>query len=349
MLVLNAADLVAFQVLLTCQTGMEPDCIRALRADCLLNPARGFVSVAYTKARSHGQAHKTMRVSDGGGLHHPGGLLRLALRLTQRGRQLIGTDRLWVDVDDSGLQASFVQRPTMSEPGQAWLVRHGLDAHIDRSGAPIRLDLRRLRKTYKSRRYLRSAGVLDDFAEGHTKQVAATHYANIAAHRELHETAVENGLRQALDAALAPPVVLDDAGQRLDTGADGLQPEEVQAALSGHNDVFLASCKDFHASPFALKPGTGCPVAIWGCLECPNAVFTTRHLPSVLAFLDFVEQQREMLPAGEWKARYATAWDRIVHGVRPRFTAAQVATAQAIAEADGPRLALPAQLLARST
>lgn len=62
MLFLTAADLVPFHVLLICQTGLEPECIRGLRANCLVNPARGFVSIAYVKGRAHGQSHKTMRV-----------------------------------------------------------------------------------------------------------------------------------------------------------------------------------------------------------------------------------------------------------------------------------------------
>lgn len=346
MLFLTAADMVPFHVLLICQTGLEPECVRQLRADCLDNPARGFVSIAYVKARAHGHAHMSMRVSDGGALHHPGGVVRLAQRLTHRARQGLGTDWLWVEIADRGLRASFRGPRTMCEYAHAWLVRHGLDAMTDRGGGTVRLDLRRLRKTYKSLRYRRSGGVLDDFAQGHTKQVAATHYADIEAHRELHETAVENGLREALDAALAPPVVLDDAGDRLDPGVEVLEPDEVRVALSGQNDVFLASCKDFYASPYAVRKGSGCPVAVWGCLECPNAVFTTRHLPSILSFLTFLEQQREDLSAVEWQARYGLAWDRIVHGIRPRFSAEQIATAQAIAEADDPRLALPAQFLA---
>jgi hypothetical protein len=40
-------------------------------------------------------------------------------------------------------------------------------------------------------------------------------------------------------------------------------------------------------------------VAIWGCLECPNAVFSTRHLPSVLSFLSFTEARRDELPEAE--------------------------------------------------
>jgi hypothetical protein len=80
-------------------------------------------------------------------------------------------------------------------------------------------------------------------------------------------------------------------------------------------------------------------------LECPNAVFTSRHLPSVLAFLGFVEAQREELSQAEWTARYGLAWRRIVDGIRSRFTPEQLHTAAAIAEAGGPSLSLPAQLL----
>jgi hypothetical protein len=348
MLFLTIPDLVPFQVLLTCQTGLEPECLRQLRADCLVNPARGFVSIAYDKRRAHGQSHKTRRVSDGGALHHPGGLLRLALRLTERARKALGTDQLWVVGTYQGLREAFGKPLTMSQSFDAWLARHRLDRMTDRGGEPVRLDLRRLRKTYKSIRYLRSGGMLDDFTEGHTKQIAADHYANIEAHRELHESAVEDGLREALDVALAPPVVLDGDGMRLDCGPGQLEPDEVRAALSGDNDVFLASCKDFYASPYATKKGAGCPAAVWGCLECPNAVFTTRHLPSILTFLDFTEQKRDELPVPEWKARYGLAWERIVHGIRPRFTDDQVATAQAIAEAGNPRLKLPVHFLAHS-
>jgi len=342
---LGAEDLVPFLILLICQTGMEPECAQTLAADCLLNPARGFVSVAYVKNRSHGRSHKTLRLSDGGALHFPGGLLRLAIRLTQRGRDHTGSDRLWVEVADKGLRPSFPGRRNINWTYPAWLHRHRIDQMTDRGGVAVRLDLRRLRKTFKSRQYLRTAGVLEDFTTGHTTQVAAGHYADIDAHRGLHEEAVEQGLREALDAALAPPVVLNEAGDRLDDGGGDLTPAQVRAALSTHDDVWLASCRDFYGSPFARKPGSGCPVAVWGCLECPNAVFTTRHLPSILSFLAHLDRQRDEFSVAEWTARYGLAFDRIVEGICPRFTPEQLITARAIAEAAGSRLALPAQLL----
>ena len=86
MLYLMPDDLVPFLVAVSCLTGMEPECVKGLRADCLASPARGFVSIRYLKRRARGHEDQSVRVSDGGSLRHPGGLIRLALRLTQRGR-----------------------------------------------------------------------------------------------------------------------------------------------------------------------------------------------------------------------------------------------------------------------
>lgn len=126
--------------------------------------------------------------------------------------------------------------------------------------------------------------MLEDFASGHTRPVAAKHYADIGAHEETHDQAVEAGLAQALGVALAPPVVLSDDGDRLDDSQAALTAREIESALTGEQDVWLASCRDFFASPFARKPGAACPVPAWGCLECPNAVFTspTPAEPAVL-------------------------------------------------------------------
>ncbi|WP_369223193.1 hypothetical protein AB5J52_19310 [Streptomyces sp. R39] len=344
---LTARDLVPFLLLLACQTGMEPECIRQLRSDCLASPARGYVSIAYVKKRAPGSTHKTVRVADGGSLRFPGGVIRLALRLTKRTRELIGNDALWCDVGGHGrARAPFDVGPRgWSAVTRQWMSEHGLDRLTDRDSTPVALDLRRVRKTVKSRQYLRAGGVLEDFASGHTRPVAARHYADIGAHEETHDQAVEAGLAQALGVALAPPVVLSDDGDRLDDGQAALTAREIESALSGEQDVWLASCRDFFASPFARRPGAACPVPAWGCLECPNAVFTSRHLPSLLSFLDFLERQREEYPAAEWTARFGLAWDRIVHGVRARFGTRQIATAQTIAEADGNRLLLPRSFL----
>jgi hypothetical protein len=346
-LFLTAADLVPFVVLLITQTGMEPECVKGLRADCLVNPARGFVSISYVKKRARNASHKALRARDGG-LRSPGGVVRLALRLTARGRERAGGDLLWADVRDDGVHASFGTGGSFDRRVGEWAASHGLHDLVDRGGGPVRLDLRRLRKTYKSRQYVRVAGVLDDFATGHSKEVAAAHYADIDAHRELHEQAVEAGLRQALEVGLGAPVVAEEDGRPLRDGRP-LSPSQARAASSADADVFLASCSDFFASPFSRSPGSGCPVAIWGCLECPNAVYTSRHLPSLLSFAGFMNAQREELAAEEWQARFGLASERIATGILPHFTAEQVAAARQVADDNDGRLSLPARFLESTT
>jgi hypothetical protein len=51
----------------------------------------------------------------------------------------------------------------------------------------------------------------------------------------------------------------------------------------------------------------------------------------------------------EWKARFGLATERIIRGIRPKFTAEQIVTARAIAEAAGPALSLPARFLELTT
>lgn len=347
-LYLSRRDLLSFHVLLACQMGMEPESIKELKVGCLTNAARGFVSVQYYKRRAGSDPHKSMRIRDGGNLRSPGGVLRLAMRLTKRARELGGYDDLWVGTScaTNALSPASEARVLLS----AWdrgrfLAEHGFDAMHDRGGKPVNLDLRRLRKSYKSKQYLQAGGVLPDFATGHTCEVAGRHYADIGAHEEIHDQAVEAGLSEALAVHLQPPVVLDEEGGRLDDGSQEVPTEAVRDALSGATDVWLSSCRNFFDSPYSLKKGAACPVPPWVCLECPNAVFTTRHLPAVLSVLGTIEAQRDEFSTAEWTARFAVAHERIVKGVLARFSARQIATAQAIAEADGPRLTLPASFL----
>ena len=282
----DLGDLAPFLVALICLTGLEPECAKALRADCLSSPSAGFVTLSYRKNRAHTRTAKTMRVRDGS-IAAAGGLIRLAVRLTGPARELLGGGALWAGAGDDGLCAFFDRDYELTGQLRSWAARQSLGELTDRDGGPVRLDLRRLRKSVKSKAYLRSGGVLDEFAAGHTKQVAAARYADIDAHRELHEQAVEAGLRQALRQALPVPVVATPAGAALPApGAtpEPLTPAQAHAAIAASQDVFLASCTDFNGSPFARSPGSPCPAAVWGCLQCPNAVFTERHLPSLAGF-----------------------------------------------------------------
>jgi len=342
-LFLDVNDLVPFLVALICLTGLEPECAKGLRGDCLSSPSGGFWTLAYDKPRAHSGTGKTMRVRSGSPAT-PAGLIQLAVRLTQPAREASGSTALWAGAGDDGLRGFFDGTHQMNTQVLAWMARHQLDELTDHGGGRVRLDLRRLRKTVKSGKYLAAGGVLDDFTAGHSRQVAASRYADIGAHREIHERAVEAGLEQALAVALPPPAVIPDGAEPPGL----LSPAQLQAVRSDGNDVFLASCTSFHDSPFARTPGGPCPVAVWGCLECPNAVFTDRHLPSLVAFDSFLQDQREALGTAEWTARYGLAWQRLAGGVLPAFPPERLAAARTAATADD-TAALPARLLEQLT
>src|SRR3546814_2499856 len=64
---LLAHDLPALLVLLTLETGLEPECLKTLTVDCLTNAHAGTVELRYLKRRARGAEHKSMRIRDGGG------------------------------------------------------------------------------------------------------------------------------------------------------------------------------------------------------------------------------------------------------------------------------------------
>ncbi|MES0126606.1 hypothetical protein NKL05_31910 [Mesorhizobium sp. C420B] len=169
---LLAADLVPLIVLISLDTGLEIEAIKDLRADCLKNPAGGYVEIEYCKRRARGAEWKRLRVRDGGS-STPGGLLRKVLQWTEPARSRLATDTLWVHCAWGRLTPRVL---SMKEPAASWTHRHGLH---NEQGQPLRLNLTRLRKTHKAAWYRRAGGQLDRFAVGHTVAVAANHYADI--------------------------------------------------------------------------------------------------------------------------------------------------------------------------
>jgi hypothetical protein len=329
-LYLTRPDLVGFLVLLSLETGMEIECLKSLKADCLHNPSRGYVEIAYRKRRARGAQWKRLRVRDGGS-STPGGLIRLAIGLTARARRYLGTDALWASWNGYGLSdGTRISRSGVS----VFIAHHGV---MDDDGRPLHLELSRLRKTQKAERYLRSHGQLDDFALGHTVAVAARHYADIPALRHVHERTVADALQDALGAALKPrlvPPALEEAARASPGSARLPVPaHRVAGLLDGKQDVWLASCGGFHASPFGQK-GEPCPTPFWGCLECANAVITARKLPALIAFDTFMIEQRRVMDEQSWAARFGRAHRRIVEQILPAFPPQLVAEARAKAGPD---------------
>lgn len=331
---LHVTDLPPLLVLLALDTGLEPECLKALTVDCLANPSAGTVELRYLKRRAGAAGHKSMRVRDGG-VGTPGGLLRRLIEITSVARQQLPTDCLWVYHNVGGLHAG-IRHPR--ERLDAWVARHRV---VDDDGKPLHLLLSRLRKTHKALWYTKTEGHIARFAVGHTPEVAARHYADLPSLRPLHEATVADAFRDAVIAAM--PTILAPAAEKTlreapEQAAPLMPPDAVGSILDGEQDLWLAACAGFHNSPFA-EAGSPCQQPFWGCLHCSNAVITARKLPAIMAFLSFVEEQRLGLPGPDWMVKFGQVYARIVHQILPAFSDAVVAEARSRAVEE--RLYLP--------
>lgn len=324
---LVAADLIPFLVLLSIETGLESECLKTLRADCLRHPKAGTIEIHYLKRRARGAEHKHIRVRDAGPAT-PGGVIRMVLALTTQARHFLPSDSLWVFWRDGALRDAILQpRETID----AWTARHDIR---DDDGAPLYLTLSRLRKTHKALWYLKSQGEIARFAVGHTPEVAARHYADIPSLRPVHEATIASAFQEAHDSALKLRVVTP----RQETALR--RKRRAAVALDAAQDVWLAGCTGFTTSPFA-PAGSPCPHAAWACLECPNAIITAAKLPALIAFLDFIESERAGLSAAAWRAKFGQAHARITQQILPKFPKTIVARAQS---APRPHLHLPIEV-----
>ncbi|WWV85253.1 hypothetical protein G6K87_26120 (plasmid) [Agrobacterium tumefaciens] len=320
-------DVIPLMVFLALETGLEPECCKSLRVDCLRNPANGTVEIAYVKRRARGAEHKTLRVRDGGP-RTPGGLIRHVVAWTATARKHRPTDCLWLYYGLGGLR-SGVNHP--QQRIDAWTARHNI-RHDD--GRPFHLTLSRLRKTHKALWYLKTEGHMTRFAAGHTKEVAARHYADVPALRPLHEATIADAFTEAVTSALSSTVLTpeqEETWRNDPVAASKAAPEgcDPMSLLDGKQDIWLASCGGFFSSPYA-EHGSPCSQPFWGCLECPNAVITTRKLPAILSFLAFLEGQRLLLSASHWATKFATAHARITMQILPAFGSATVEEARRV-------------------
>jgi hypothetical protein len=336
---LLAKDLTGLLVLLSLETGLEIECCKALTIDCLHNPSAGTVEVRYLKRRARGAEHKSLRVRDGGA-GTPGGLIRRLIELTAKARAFCPSDNVWVYLCWGRFRSGIGHQ---SERIASWTTRHRI---VDDHGQPLRLILTRLRKTHKALWYQKTGGHMARFAVGHTVDVAARHYADVPSLKPLHESTIADALEEAVQAAHRPILLSPDeeGGWREFPGRAGpIESSAVAPLLDGDQDVWLASCSGFYTSPFG-KAGSPCPQPFWGCLECGNAVITTRKLPAILSFLDFIENERKGLSAADWRAKFGRVHARITGQVLPHFSTDIVAAARATLAIAPPARYLPPEV-----
>lgn len=335
---LSVHDLPPLLTLLSLDTGLEIECVKALKADCLSSASADTVTLHYTKRRAHGLAQKTMRLRDTGPTT-PGGLIRAIVAMTESARRFCPSDALFVFYHACSFH-DVVRHPNSTL--RHWITRHSI---VDDQGQPLKLLLSRLRKTHKALWYLKAGGHMARFAVGHLVEIAARHYADIPSLRPLHEATVMNALEDAIrpGAEKATGVVQDVGDTCVDTQHNIPLKEDNHFEPTDVQDVWLASCSCFYDSPFS-KPGTPCSFAFWGCLDCRNAVITERKLPAILGFLNFILAQRALLEAEDWAAKFGHAHERITRQILPAFSEEVIASAREALAAEPPMTYLPPEV-----
>lgn len=334
--ILTLPDALNFVIAIALRVEMPIECLKTLRRDCLKNPARGYVSIEYVKGRGGVRTSiKRERVRDGG-INTPGGLVRLVLELSGPAAERIAMhdrsdyDYLWVGFVAAGLPSW--RRFELSFNNFNNAIRR-LDL-LDETGKPItKLAPARLRKTVKRDNYLRHAGHLRRFASDHSPAVAARHYAAVDGLREEHSRSVEAAETALFDLAMGPlvltsPKETEALASGLSIGNEKLDGQSVASMVSGNADTFLGICSAFWASPIERSDDGSCAVAFTGCLHCPNAVFTTRKLPALMAYLAWLDERRSVMADTVWRERHGPDHARISMQILPKFDLGEIEQAK---------------------
>lgn len=345
-------DLAPLLVLGVGLTGRNGETIKELPAAHQVLENR-VVAVELTKRRrGPGKAYQSVHWEIGGPsrqLHTPGGYYLLLCELSRRSRAFSGSASAWsVWVVRGGHVAPFATNIGHRVGLQRWARTRDLR---DDHGDPLTLDLNRLKTTVEVRTTKAAGGHLPSSVRTNTMDVLFGHYLRgDPSVREWADEVVtaaisdaERDARRAHLRVLAGPVeqLHDDlaaVAERLN-----VSPQAARQLLAGELDTAVAACLDIEHSPF--NEGL-CRASFVSCLQCENALATHRHLPGLLALLDWLEGRRQAMDAAEWWRRHGQAWVALTEGILPKFTPAEVAQAQAAKPAtllldllEGPRQA----------
>jgi hypothetical protein len=359
-LVLTVTDLAPLIVLGVGLSGRNGESVKELPAAHRVLDGRAVAVTLTKRRRGKTLGQETVHWDTGGSRsresHSPGGFYLLAHRLTARGRRFSGTGRLWcvwspahtrnraaaaVKAAAGGHIDPFAVRLGAPLGLSAWARGHGL---LDDTGAPLQLDLNRLKTTVEVRTTRAVGGHLPSARRTNTMDVSFRDYLRGDPRvRDWAEQVMTTALDDAERTARAwRPHVLDARAQAA-AAADPLVAGTVAAglgvgtgvladALAGRRDTLAAACLDIEHSPFG--PGR-CAASFHACLRCPNALVTEQHLPGLLTVMDALAAALETMTVPDWTAAHGLTWLTITEQLLPRFTPAQRATARATVAAAG--------------
>ncbi|MBN9197227.1 MAG: hypothetical protein J0I33_01090 [Microbacterium ginsengisoli] len=332
-------DLTPMLVLLVATTGWNVEVVKELRAEHRVIEDLAVEVEVIKRRRGPGRWHRTVTWEigpPGNELITPGGVYLLLHELMSAGRQLLDAPAFWAVYHHTGRRSGadgcrdpFAAALDASLRHQNWVRARGIVAdEPDENGDPVllRLNFNRLKTSVDVRRTRQMGGHLPTAARSNTTAVLFRNYlsgdhATIDwAHRLIADTVAE--VEQAAWAA-----------HRRALATQGRTALEIRPAAGTEHDrgegteTAWARCADHDHHPLT---GRRCAASFLDCFHCGNCMITGDHLPRLLSLLDALEARRTQLGESAWWTRYGPAWAAIRYEVLPKFSEAEVSSAEQV-------------------
>lgn len=248
------------------------------------------------------------------GADTPGRLIHHIIEATGTGRDTLRrlgtpTDRLLVWHCAGGRSPIRIGAPSICKIPNA-------------DGAPITVDLRRMRRTVQA---LIRKEPAQNSRHTHDTVYRLGDPATVADAK----STVAQGLNDAVEHAQ----IITRMRTLLDEDAQGLvelsdHPELASALARGDLDTATGACLDFTHSPFTTA-SQECTASFLLCLACPNAVATRRHLPRLIYLHKCLYDLRLIVSADVWEQDWHTHFQRLTALLMTNTTSAEQTAALA--------------------
>ena len=330
-------ELIPPLILICLKTGLNPQPATELRRNCLKSvPDPGKIGLIATKHRGGGTGPKTfMKIVDDRSSLGPGGIIRTFMGLTDACLPLLPAedrDYLWVALNlKSSLPFCRLKAHELRKRVRSFAARNDL---IGDDGQPLQLQLPRLRTTWLTKRYKAAGNLAAVSREANHRQTRTTRgYIDNEHTLPIHEQTIAEALHDFFNSVRGR--VITQQADRPDQVAHVARltettEEKALAMLRGEQDTFISTCRDFYNRPGG-PADTPCDRS-WSCFTCKNAYWTSRTLPRLLRFLDFIVEQRGLLTAEDWREKFGVPYEAITEHILPAFPKAVVSEARLQAE-----------------
>lgn len=318
-------DLIPFLLLLHAQLDENQQCILNLTINDVapMEDSR-FCRIRFVKTRP--ARKEFFKTYGNASIWSPGRLIRMFELITAPLRQWahdpLLKSHLWVYL---GRRTEAVNTLFGQDPSRA------IAAFGKKNGIPD-LQLSRFRVTNLSRAYRRtgSLALIKDRAR-HSQMQTTVHYLTNPGTHDLHYATIATAQQEALSLLAGAIVVPTPNESEASILSENLRLETGHAKriIDGEQDVFIASCRDFYNRPDGPQ-NSPCDRP-FACFSCRNAIWTSRMLPRLIRFRDFLEQQRTQLPSDEWQIRFGFPFRAITEAILPAFPPEVIAVAEAAA------------------